>query len=87
MLVKVILAVLSLMIANAHARICVCTATLTGGDVNLRSGPGTGMPIFATVPVSQCYDYTGTSSSQHDGDWYEIKYNITQVRIGRKNAP
>ncbi len=58
MSVKVVLAVIYLMIANAHARICVCTATLKGGDVNLRSGPGTGMKyIVATVPVSRCYDY------------------------------
>ncbi len=81
MSVKVALAILSVVVANAHAqRTCVCTATWGGGDVNLRAGPGTGFGIIATVPVSQCYDYTGSSSSQPDGTWYEIEYSITQVR-------
>ena len=50
--------------------------TITGSSVNLRSGPGTGYSVVATLPQNTILQRTGTSSG-----WNRVKYGGEQVYI------
>lgn len=47
------------------------SATVTGNDVNVRSGPGQGFPVVDCLPRG----YTVNVTDLSDGSWYEVEYN------------
>ena len=47
------------------------SGTVTGNDVNMRSGPGTGYRVVDTLP----YGAQVTVTDRSDGSWYAISYN------------
>ena len=61
------LLVVSLLGMTAYAE----TGKVTGSDVNLRSGPGTGYRVVDTLPAGA----TVTVTDQSNGKWYAVSYN------------
>lgn len=47
------------------------SATVTGSDVNLRSGPGTNYPVVDCLPKGAAVTVTDRSNA----DWYAVSYN------------
>ena len=48
-------------------------ATVTGSDVNLRSGPGTNYPVIDCLPKGAVVEVTDRSNP----NWYAVNYNGT----------
>ena len=46
-------------------------ATVTGSDVNVRSGPGTNYPVIDCLPKGAAVNVTDRS----DPDWYAVSYD------------
>ena len=49
--------------------------TVTGSNVNLRSGAGTDQPIVATVPLNTQLTVMGNNSANGDGTWLQAQYD------------
>ena len=47
------------------------SATVTGSDVNMRSGPGTNYPVVDCLPKGAAVTVTDMSNP----DWYAVSYN------------
>ena len=65
-------------------------ATVTGSDVNLRSGPGTNYPVIDCLPKGAVVEVTDRSNP----NWYAVNYNGTSgymssryLEIGESSAP
>jgi len=66
-LIAVLLVCAMLPIPTAFAE----SATVTGSDVNVRSGPGTNYPVVDCLPKGASVEVTDRSNSS----WYAIRYN------------
>ena len=66
-LIAVLLVCSMLTIPTAYAE----SGTVTGSDVNVRSGPGTNYPVVDCLPKGAAVTVTDMSNP----DWYAVSYN------------
>ena len=62
---------------------CAFADVLTTGNVNLRSGPGTGYGVIATIPEGKRLPYLGDDGN---GSWYNVMYDGQEGWISAKYA-
>lgn len=55
------------------------TVTITGNDVNVRSGAGTGYKSLGQVDNGQVFTYLGTEKDSGGTNWYKIQYTAQQA--------
>lgn len=66
-------AIIGVFTSSALAQYSV--GTVTGNNVNLRSGAGTDQPIVATVPLNTQITVMGNNAANGDGSWLQAQYD------------
>ena len=62
------------------------SAEITGGSVNVRSGPGTGTRILGVVHKGDLLPYQGETQNVDGRDWYLIEYQNENGWVSSKYA-